>query len=61
VAPTLRPPEVIDMPPRGANSKKDARQLEHIRESEKKVGGSEKAAKRIAAPPTNKTRRMKGR
>jgi len=52
--------EVIGMPPRGANSKKSARQLEHVRESEKKVGGSEKAAKRISAPTTSKTRRMKG-
>jgi hypothetical protein len=49
------------MPPRGANSKKSARQLEHIRESETKVGGSEKAAKRIAAPTASKTRRMKGK
>ena len=52
------------MPPRGTsrtNSKKSARQLEHLREGEKKVGGSEKAAKRIAAPTTNKTRRMKGK
>ena len=49
------------MPPRGANSKKATSQLEHIRESEKKVGGSEKAAKRIAASTTDKTRRMKGK
>lgn len=49
------------MPPRGVNSKKAARQYEHIKESEKKVGGSEKAAKRIAAATTNKTRRMKGK
>ena len=49
------------MPPRGTNSKKSARQLEHVRESEKKVGGSAQAATRISAPTTNKTRRMKGK
>ncbi|HEY8806511.1 MAG TPA: hypothetical protein VIN70_02855 [Candidatus Limnocylindria bacterium] len=49
------------MPQGGAQSKKAARQLAHIKESEKKVGGSEKVAKRIAAPATNKTRRMKGK
>jgi hypothetical protein len=49
------------MPQSGAQSKKAARQLAHIKESEKKVGGSEKVAKRIAAPATNKTRRMKGK
>jgi hypothetical protein len=49
------------MPPRRAKSKKAARQLEHIREGEKKVGGSEKAAKPLAAAKTDKTRRMKGK
>jgi hypothetical protein len=49
------------MPPRGANSKKAARQLEHIREGEKKVGGSEKAAKPLAAAKPKNTRRMKGK
>jgi len=49
------------MPSSRANSKKATRQLEHLRESEQKVGGSEKAAKRIAAPTTNKARRMKGK
>jgi hypothetical protein len=48
------------MPPRRANSKKAARQLEHIREGEKKAGRSEKTAERIAAATTNKTRREKG-
>jgi hypothetical protein len=53
--------EVIGMPPRATNSRKSARQLEHVRESEKKVGGSEKVATRISAATTNKTRRMKGK
>ena len=48
------------MPPRRANSKKDSQQLDHLRESEKKVGGSEKVAKRIAAAKPKNTRRMKG-
>jgi hypothetical protein len=44
------------MPPRGVKSKKRERQYEHIKESVKKQGKSEKVAKRIAAATTNKTR-----
>jgi hypothetical protein len=50
----------MDMPPRGANRKKATRQLDHLRESERKVGGSEKAVKPLAAAKIDKTRRMKG-
>jgi hypothetical protein len=49
------------MPPRASKSRKSARQLEHVRECVKKVGGSEKVAPRISAATTNKTRRMKGK
>jgi hypothetical protein len=48
------------MPPKGVKSAKRKRQYEHIKESEKKQGRSTKAAKRIAAATTNKTRRKKG-
>ncbi|MBX4196679.1 hypothetical protein KW805_03760 [Candidatus Pacearchaeota archaeon] len=48
------------MPPRGVKSKKRARQYEHIKRSERKMGRSLKVAKRIAAATTNKTRRKKG-
>jgi plasmid stabilization system protein ParE len=42
-------------------SKKDERQYEHIKESAKKRGKSEKRAKEIAARTVNKTRRRSGR
>jgi hypothetical protein len=43
----------------GASAKRQ-RQYEHIKESEKKQGRGDKAAKRIAAATTNKTRAKKG-
>jgi hypothetical protein len=50
---------MIDMP-RGFN-KKEERQYEHIKESEKEQPGrSEKDAERIAAATVNKERREKG-
>ena len=42
-------------------SKKDERQYEHIKESAKKRGKSEKRAKEIAARTVNKTRRRSDR
>lgn len=45
--------------PRGSSPKRE-RQFEHIKESEKKAGKSEKVAERIAGATTNKTRRDKG-
>jgi len=42
-------------------SKKDERQYEHIKESAKKRGKSEKRAKEIAARTVNKSRRLSGR
>jgi hypothetical protein len=42
-------------------SNKDERQYEHIKESSKERGASEKRAKEIAARTVNKTRRQKGR
>ena len=50
--------------PRGETSKwsdKDERQYEHIKDSSKKRGASEKRAKEIAARTVNKTRREHGR
>ena len=44
------------MPPRGVKGKKNARQYEHIKESEMKSGRSTKVAKRIAAATVNKRR-----
>ncbi|HEY3522371.1 MAG TPA: hypothetical protein VGK63_01595 [Candidatus Limnocylindrales bacterium] len=41
-------------------SDKRERQYEHIKESEKDEGRSEKTAERIAAATVNKTRREKG-
>ena len=48
------------MPPRGIKSKKRTRQYYHIKSSEKRMGKSDKVAKRIAAATVNKTRRKKG-
>src|SRR3982074_1328380 len=48
------------MPPRGVKSPKRKRQYEKIKKSERSRGRSPKVAKRIAAAPTNKTRRRKG-
>ena len=42
-------------------SNKDERQYEHIKDSSKKRGASEKRAKQIAARTVNKTRRQEGR
>jgi plasmid stabilization system protein ParE len=42
-------------------SKKDERQYEHIEESSKKRGKSQKRAKEIAARTVNKRRRQEGR
>lgn len=50
--------------PRGQSSSwsnKDERQYEHIKDSSKKRGASEKRAKEIAARTVNKTRREHGR
>lgn len=47
------------MPQKGFSAKRK-RQYEHIKESEKSRGKSDKTAKRIAAATTNKTRRRKG-
>ncbi len=50
--------------PRGQTSKwsnKDERQYEHIKDSSKKRGASEKRAKEIAARTVNKSRREHGR
>jgi hypothetical protein len=41
-------------------SKKRERQYEHIKDSEKESGKSEKTAERIAAATVNKTRAEKG-
>jgi hypothetical protein len=46
--------------PQKAWSKKRERQYEHIKESEKEQGKSEKTAKRIAAATVNKTRKEHG-
>jgi hypothetical protein len=46
--------------PQKAWSKKRERQYEHIKESEKEAGRSEKTAERIAAATVNKTRTKKG-
>ena len=48
------------MPPRGVKGAKNARQYEHIKESELKQGRSTKRAKQIAAATVNKQRRKKG-
>lgn len=45
--------------PKGLSPKRE-RQFEHIKESEKKAGRSDKVAARIAGATTNKTRREKG-
>ncbi|MHB8897532.1 MAG: Rho termination factor N-terminal domain-containing protein [Thermoguttaceae bacterium] len=42
-------------------SNKDERQYEHIKESTKKRGGSDKRSKEIAARTVNKRRRLEGR
>jgi hypothetical protein len=42
-------------------SKKDERQYEHVRDSEKERGKSDKRAKEIAARTVNKQRRSEGR
>lgn len=42
-------------------SKKDERQYDHIKESEKKEGRSEKRSKEIAAATVNKQRKKEGR
>jgi plasmid stabilization system protein ParE len=46
--------------PQKAWSKKRERQYEHIKESEKDQGRSEKRAEEIAARTVNKTRAQKG-
>jgi hypothetical protein len=46
--------------PQKAWSKKRERQYEHIKDSEKEAGKSEKSAERIAAATVNKTRSEKG-
>ncbi len=49
------------MPPRGVKKgSKRARQYEHIRESEKREGRSEKRAEEIAARTVNKERARSG-
>ncbi len=49
------------MPPRGVRkSSKRARQYEHIKESERKQGASEKRAEEIAARTVNKERARSG-
>ncbi len=48
------------MPPTGVKSRKRARQYEHIKESEKKMGRSTARAKQIAAATVNKQRREAG-
>ena len=49
------------MPPRGVKKgSKRARQYEHIRESEKREGRSEKRAEEIAARAVNKERARSG-
>jgi hypothetical protein len=49
------------MPPRGIKKgSKRARQYEHIRESEKREGRSEKRAEEIAARAVNKERARSG-
>lgn len=42
-------------------SKKDERQYEHVKKSEKKQGRSPKRAKEIAAATVNKQRKKEGR
>ncbi|MFA6046436.1 MAG: hypothetical protein WC718_15735 [Phycisphaerales bacterium] len=42
-------------------SKKDERQYEHVKESEKSEGRSTERAKEIAARTVNKTRKKQGR
>lgn len=42
-------------------SKKDERQYEHVKDSEKDLGRSDKRAKEIAARTVNKQRRSEGR
>ena len=46
--------------PQKAWSKKRERQYEHVKESEKEQGRSEKTAERIAAATVNKTRKEHG-
>jgi len=46
--------------PATKTSKKRERQYEHIKESQRERGQSERDAKRIAAATVNKTRRAKG-
>ena len=47
--------------PQKSWSKKDERQYEHVKESEKKEGRSTKRAKEIAARTVNKQRSKEGR
>jgi hypothetical protein len=49
------------MPPRGVKSPKRKRQYEHIKQSEKRAGGSRaRRASEIAARTVNKARRKAG-
>jgi hypothetical protein len=48
------------MPPRGVKSAKRARQYEHIKESAREQGRSQRRAKQIAAATVNKQRRKAG-
>jgi hypothetical protein len=43
------------------STKKDKRQYQHIKDSAKKQGRSDKKAKQIAAATVNKKRRQEGR
>jgi hypothetical protein len=53
--------EEVEMPPRGVQKgTKLARQYEHIKESERDQGRSDKRAKEIAARTVNKERARKG-
>ena len=47
--------------PQESWSKKDERQYEHVKQSEKKRGRSEERAEEIAARTVNKQRRQEGR
>jgi len=56
-----RPTEVTRMPPRGVKKgTKRARQYEHVKESERRQGRSEKRAKEIAARTVQKERARTG-
>ncbi len=49
------------MPPRGVTGRRNARQYEHIKDSELKQGRSTKRATQIAAATVNKRRAAEGK